>query len=86
MLTKGISICVAVKTLNIKHHNVYSDQLLHVTVLQNKIFPKIKIVFLHATVTKMTLEEQAKHTAMLQCLTGSAEYLKAHFSDVWNTF
>jgi len=60
----------------------YSDRLLHIIVLQNKLLTKIKIVFLRATVTKTTLEEQAKRTSMLQCLTGSAEYLRAHFSDV----
>lgn len=64
----------------------YSGQPSHITLFRNKTFTKIKIVFLYLTITKMTLEEQTKCTPMLQCLTGSAEYLKAHFWDVWNTF
>lgn len=86
-LTRSIPSCTVVRFLYILQIQLntiihYRGQPLHIIVLRNKIFTKITIVFPYLRVTKMTLEEQAKYTPMLQCLTGSAEHLKAHFSGV----
>lgn len=57
------------------------------TLAQKQYFQlkKLKIVFLCLRITKITLEKQAKHTQCCNAWLGPAEYLKIHFSGMWNT-